>query len=59
MENNITTEIVNIKGQVVQEQIISNQSNFELDLLKLASGVNILKIQSDENVARVKVVKEN
>jgi hypothetical protein len=50
--------IIDINGRVVKKQIFAGETNIQLDVSELASGIYIMNIISEGNVTAKKIVKQ-
>jgi len=53
-----SVNVVNVLGQTVVHQNVSNSKNIKLDVSDLASGTYFIKVQIDKKYATYKMVKE-
>jgi hypothetical protein len=56
--NSATAKLININGQVVYTENVSNKTNATIDMNAFAKGVYTLQIVSDNGVATQKVIKQ-
>jgi len=56
--NTSTAKLININGQVVYTENVSNKTNATIDMNAFAKGVYTLQIVSDNGVATQKVIKQ-